>query len=72
MGGFFKKSGNNRGFFPDTSIEEEKSLFTNDDEKGIDCPCSIADGAIPIPTPPGSCEIPNPVISPVIPEDFTP
>ena len=70
--GFFRKGGNDRGFFPDTSIEEEKSLFTNDDEKGPNCPCSIADGSVIPPTPPTSCEIPEPVISPVIPEDFTP
>ena len=43
MGGFFSKSGNSRGIFPDESIEEEKSLFTNDDEKTSACPCAVED-----------------------------
>lgn len=68
-GGFFKKSGNSRGFFPDTSIEEEKSLFTNDDERDSSCPCAIADGEI---TPPveDPCETtPDTVLIPVTPEE---
>lgn len=70
--GFFRRSGNDRGFFPDSPIEEEKSLFTNDDQRGPLCPCSIADGEIILIPQPGSCPIPDPVISPVIPEDFEP
>jgi hypothetical protein len=64
MGGFFAKSGNSRGFFPDTSIEEEKSLFTNDDEKDASCPCAIADNPNS-PTAPTSCEPAEPVYLPV-------
>jgi len=66
MGGFFKKSGNDRGFFPDASIEEEKSLFTNDDEACA--PCSIQDNPI-IPNP---CAIAEPLIQEVTPEDYIP
>lgn len=61
MGGFFAKSGNSRGMFPDESIEEEKSLFTNDDEKTAECPCSIEDNPNS-PSPSGdSCEPADPV-----------
>jgi hypothetical protein len=69
MGSFFAKSGNSRGFFPDSSIEEEKSLFTNDDEKGPDCPCAIEDNP-QSPTSPTSCEPAEPVYDPVELEDF--
>jgi len=64
MGGFFAKSGNSRGFFPDNSIEVEKSLFTNDDEKNSLCPCSIEDNPNS-PVTPTSCQPANPVILPV-------
>lgn len=70
MGGFFKKSGNGRGVFPDTSIEVEKSLFTNDDERGADCPCSIADGEIGSPTTPTTCTPADPNIEEITPESF--
>ena len=69
MGSFFAKSGNSRGFFPDSSIEEEKSLFTNDDEKGPNCPCAIEDNP-QSPTSPTSCEPAKPVYDPVELEDF--
>ena len=69
--GFFRKSGNSRGVFPDGSIEEYKSLFTNDDEKDASCPCSIADNPNS-PTEPTSCEVVDPVYIPVTPEDFIP
>lgn len=69
--GFFKKSGNNRGVFPDSSIDEYSSLFTNEDERGPDCPCSLEDNPNS-PNPTISCEIPEPVISPVLPDDFIP
>lgn len=64
MGGFFAKSGNSRGVFPDTSIEEVKSLFTNDDERDASCPCSIADNPNS-PTTPTSCDPAGPVYLPV-------
>lgn len=64
MGGFFRKSGNSRGVFPDTSIEVEKSLFTNDDERNANCPCSIADGQAN-PQTPTSCTPADPVIEEV-------
>jgi hypothetical protein len=69
MGGFFAKSGNSRGFFPDTSIEEEKSLFTNDDEKDASCPCAIEDNPNS-PVTPQACEPPNPVYQEVTIDDF--
>lgn len=69
MGGFFKKSGNGRGVFPDTSVESLKSLFTNDDERNSSCPCAIADGGN-TPTPPNSCPVPAPVYQEVTVEDF--
>jgi hypothetical protein len=65
MGRFFAKSGNNRGAFPDTSIEEEKSLFTNDDEKDASCPCSIEDNPVNPIDPATSCEPADPVYLPV-------
>lgn len=65
MGGFFAKSGNNRGAFPDTSIEEEKSLFTNDDEKTSACPCAIEDNPVNPVDPATSCEPADPVYLPV-------
>jgi hypothetical protein len=70
MGGFFRKSGNSRGVFPDTSIEEYRSLFTNEDERDSSCPCSIADGEINNQQPPTSCTPANPVIEEIVPEDF--
>lgn len=73
MGGFFRKSGNGQGVFPDTSIEEERSLFTNDEECGS---CTIADGVIPTPTPPDlfpvSCTPAEPNVEEISPEDFIP
>ena len=72
MGGFFAKGGNGQGFFPDTSIEEEKSLFTNDDERNSLCPCSIADGEIIPINPPTVCNLTEPVIQDVTPDDFVP
>lgn len=66
---FFRNSGNNRGVFPDSSIDEYRSIFTNDDERGADCPCSLEDNPNN-PNQTASCTIPNPVISPVLPEDF--
>lgn len=64
MGGFFSKSGNGAGIFPDTSIEEEKSLFTNDDEKTSACPCAIEDNP-QNPQNPTSCEPAGTVYLPV-------
>ena len=69
-GRFFAKSGNGRGMFPDQSVEELSSLFTNDDEKTAACPCSVADGEIIPPTTPAGCPIPDPVIQEITPEDF--
>jgi hypothetical protein len=68
--GFFRKSGNSRGVFQDGSVEELKSLFTNDDEKDASCPCSIADNPVsPIPMQ-DPCEPTEPVFIPVVIDDF--
>ena len=64
MGSFFKKSGNGGGLFPDVSIEEQKSLFKNDDERDASCPCAIEDNPNS-PTAPTSCEPAEPVYLPV-------
>lgn len=71
MGGFFRKSGNGRGVFQDGSVETLRSLFTNEDERGPDCPCSIADGESN-PQQPTSCTPAEPVIEEIVPEDFQP
>ena len=52
---FFKKSGNGRGVFSDKSVDELKSLFTNDDEKDASCPCALEDNA-QNPLQPTSCQ----------------
>jgi hypothetical protein len=68
MGNFFKRSGNTRGVFPDHSIEEDRSLFTNDEE----CPgsCSVADNNN-IPTPqPNQCQPASPYVHEITQEDF--
>jgi hypothetical protein len=69
MGGFFKRSGNGRGVLRDGSIEEYKSLFTNEDERGPDCPCSLADGEIS-PTNPTSCQPAQPFIQEITIDSF--
>lgn len=69
--GFFRKSGNGRGFFPDASIEEERSLFTNDDEKGPDCPCAIEDNPNS-PDPIIACQPAEVVRQEITIDDFTP
>lgn len=70
MGGFFSKSGNGRGIFSDTSIEVEKSLFTNEDERGLNCPCSLADGEISPENPSTSCSPATTNIEEITPENF--
>lgn len=70
MGGFFKKSGNDRGVFPDVSIAVEKSLFTNDDERDSSCPCSIADGSVIPGQIPPFCTPADPVIQMITLDDF--
>ena len=69
---FFRKSGNGRGFFPDSSPDELASLFTNDDERDASCPCSVADGEIDPTDPASSCQPAGQVIQEVTIDDFTP
>jgi hypothetical protein len=68
-GRFFRKSGNGRGIFPDQSVQELESLFTNDDEKDSSCPCAIEDNP-QSPVQPPSCEPLNPVYQEVTIDDF--
>ena len=69
--GFFKKSGNGGGLFPDHSIEVDRSLFSNEDERDASCPCAIEDNPNS-PVPPTVCEPAEPFYQEVTIEDFTP